>query len=63
MTSKRLPVPEAPKPDFTKLPEPLDLSAVVETHDVDPSPHVPESKFATPDIEEMTRTGAIGGGF
>jgi hypothetical protein len=68
MTSKPLAGSQQRKPgqeprDYTTLPDPLDLSAVVETHDVDPGPHVPESKFATPEIEEMTRTGAIGGGF
>jgi hypothetical protein len=55
--------PDVASRDFTTLPPPLDLSAVVETHDVDPAPHLPESPFATPEIEEMARTGAIGGGF
>jgi hypothetical protein len=50
-------------PDFTKLPEPVDLSAVVETHDVDPAVHSPDSKFATPEFEDMARTGALGFGF
>jgi hypothetical protein len=57
MTSKRLLGAEEHQPDFTKLPEPLDPSAVVETHDVDPSPHGPDSPFATPEIEEMIRAG------
>jgi hypothetical protein len=50
-------------PDFKQLPQPIDLTAVVETHDVDPAVHKPDSKFATPEIEELTRTGAIGVGF
>jgi hypothetical protein len=50
-------------PDYTRLPEPTDLSATVETHDPDGAVHEPESPFATPDIADMARTGAIGGGF
>jgi len=43
------------------LPPPVDLDRLVVTHDVDPEPHEVDSKFATPDIADMTRTGAIGG--
>ena len=50
-------------PDYTKLPEPVDNTQLRETHDVDPDVHVPKSKLATPDIEDMSRTGAIGFGF
>jgi hypothetical protein len=50
-------------PDFRSLPEPVDLADLVETADLDPSVHVPESKFATDDIEAMARTGALGAGF
>ena len=50
-------------PDFRALPEPVDPASLVETADVDPSVHVPSSKFATDDIEAMARTGALGAGF
>jgi hypothetical protein len=50
-------------PDFRVLPEPVDPAELVETSDVDPSVHVPQSKFATDDIEAMARTGALGAGF
>jgi len=49
--------------DYRRLPAPVDLSLVVVTHDVDPAPHEITSTFATPDIADMVRTGAIGGGF
>ncbi|MBA2774723.1 MAG: hypothetical protein H0U36_11860 [Nocardioidaceae bacterium] len=49
--------------DFRRLPAPVDLSRVVVTHDVDPETHEITSTFATPDIADMVRTGAIGGGF
>ena len=63
MASKRSPAKAREHPDYTKLPEPVDDSQLVETHDVDPDVHVPKSKLATPDIEDMARTGAIGFGF
>ena len=63
MTSKRLPPRSDTQADFKRLPDPLDPATLVETHDVDPVTHQPDSKFATPEIEEMTRTGAIGAGF
>lgn len=50
-------------PDYTKLPQPIDVSTTVETHDPDAAVHEVESPFATPDIADMARTGAIGGGF
>lgn len=63
MTSKRpVKLPESRR-DFTHLPEPVDPTTLVETHDVDPVTHQPESKFATPEIEDLARTGAIGVGF
>lgn len=49
--------------DYRHLPAPVDLDLVVVTHDVDPETHEITSTFATPDIAEMVRTGAIGGGF
>lgn len=51
------------QPDYSRLPEPVDLSAAVETHDVDPVVHLPRSTFATPDLEDLARTGAIGAAF
>jgi hypothetical protein len=63
MTSKRpAPKPDS-RPDFRHLPGPVDPATLVETHDVDPITHEPDSKFATPEIEVMARTGAIGAGF
>lgn len=50
-------------PDYRHLPAPLDLGLVVVTHDVDPETHEITSTFATPDIADLVRTGAIGGGF
>jgi hypothetical protein len=49
------------RPDYTHLPDEVDLSRVVETHDVDPEPKEPRSIWATPDLEDMARTNAIGG--
>ncbi len=49
--------------DYRQLPAPVDLSRVVVTHDVDPETHEITSTFATPDIADLVRTGAIGGGF
>ena len=49
------------RPDYTHLPEELDLSRVVETHEVDPEPKEPRSIWATPDLADMARTNAIGG--
>ena len=63
MATKRSPAKASEHPDYTKLPEPVDDTQLVETHDVDPDVHVPKSKLATPDIEDMARTGAIGFGF
>ena len=49
------------RPDYSKLPDDVDLSKVVETHDVDPDPEEPRSVWATPDLADMARTNAIGG--
>ncbi|MEJ7691181.1 MAG: hypothetical protein WKF76_12525 [Nocardioidaceae bacterium] len=49
--------------DYRHLPAPVDLSRVVVTHDVDPETHEITSTFATPDIADLVRTGAIGGAF
>ena len=49
------------RPDYSKLPDDVDLSKVVETHDVDPDPDEPRSVWATPDLADMARTNAIGG--
>jgi hypothetical protein len=50
-------------PDFRALPEPIDPASLVETADVDPAVHLPQSKFATDDIEAMARTGVLGAAF
>ena len=47
--------------DYSHLPEDVDLTRVVETHDVDPEPKEPRSIWATPDLADMARTNAIGG--
>ncbi len=64
--SRRKPAPvlelEAPT-DYRTLPPQVDLSRAVETYDVDAATHEIPSPFATPDIADMARTGAIGGGF
>ena len=49
------------RPDYSKLPEGVDLSRIVETHDVDAHPEEPRSVWATPDLADMARTNAIGG--
>jgi hypothetical protein len=48
-------------PDFRRLPEPVDLTTVVETSDADPAVHLPDPVFATEDLEAMARTNALGG--
>ncbi len=53
---------EAPT-DYRTLPPQIDLSRAVETYDVDAATREIPSPFATPDIADMARTGAIGGGF
>ncbi|MBA3232541.1 MAG: hypothetical protein H0T17_01125 [Propionibacteriales bacterium] len=50
-------------PDYHHLPEPVDRARLVETHDVDPATPEIASPFATPDIADLVRTGAIGGAF
>ncbi len=50
-----------PHPDYTRLPAPIDVSDLVQTHDDDPEVHVPRSLWATPDIADLVRTNAIGG--
>ncbi len=52
---------ETSKPDFSRLPEPVDMSALIETHDVEPDPPEPRSVWATPDLADLARTNAIGG--
>jgi hypothetical protein len=49
------------RPDYSVLPDEVDLTDVVETHDVDPDPQGPRSVWATPDLADMARTNAIGG--
>ncbi len=49
------------RPDYSHLPEDVDLTRLVETHDVDPEPKTPRSIWATPDLADMARTNAIGG--
>lgn len=48
-------------PDYAHLPADVDLSRVVETHDVEPDVPEPRSIWATPDLADMARTNAIGG--
>ncbi len=49
------------RPDYSQLPAEVDLTRVVETHEVDPDPEEPRSVWATPDLADMARTNAIGG--
>ncbi len=51
---------EKHQPDFSRLPAPLDMTQLVETHDVEPDPPEPRSVWATPDLADMARTNAIG---
>jgi len=48
-------------PDYRSLPPEIDPATVVETHDVEPDVPQPRSIWATPDLEDMARTNAIGG--
>ncbi len=48
-------------PDYARLPEDVDVSRLVETHDVDPDVPEPRSIWATPDLAAMARTNALGG--
>ncbi len=49
--------------DYHQLPDAPDPGTLVETHDVDPAPPQVDSPFATPDIADLARTGAIGAAF
>jgi hypothetical protein len=49
------------KPDYRRLPSDVDPEKLVETHDVEPEVSEPRSIWATPDLEDMARTNAIGG--
>ncbi len=49
--------------DYHQLPADLDPATLLETHEVDPAPPEVQSPFATPDIADLARTGAIGAAF
>jgi hypothetical protein len=49
------------RPDYTLLPEPVDMTQLVETHDVVATPPDPPSVWATADLADMARTNALGG--
>jgi hypothetical protein len=49
------------KHDYKQLPTEVDPEQLVETHDVEPDVPDPRSIWATPDLEDMARTNAIGG--
>ncbi|MEP6665824.1 MAG: hypothetical protein ABJA81_05195 [Nocardioidaceae bacterium] len=49
------------RPEYTTLPEPVDMTRLVVTHDVEPAVPDPQPVWVTPDLADMARTGAIGG--